>query len=291
MATIVDYVANAMPWAGGLIPATMTFRNVQTNLGFQPAEALIVGAVVEGIGFVAITTALDLYEQDQAAILETRMTSWDQPHGLSVQFWVAVAGSVLYLVAVLGVNAILDGGDLWRKLTLALLSTFGLLGGVLVALRNQLTKQRALAEEREAERKALAARQEQDADNERTRLQTLQIQRDQDALEHKRQMQAEELRQQHELKLERQRATNERKLRKLEKVSEQPSETFQKVSEPAQELPPTYGKWKDWRKLPESEKKLIATFERPEQVSELYGVSLKTGGNWLKNAKEMEVTA
>jgi hypothetical protein len=107
--------------------------------------------VVEGIGFVSITTALDIYEANQAG--QAKDPSRSIYDGA---FWVAVSGTAMYLTAVLMVNAILHGGDGWQKLTLGLLSLFGVIGGVMVALRNQLHKRRVatlasdrLAEERE----------------------------------------------------------------------------------------------------------------------------------------------
>lgn len=33
--TFVDRIAMAMPWAGGLVPATMTYRNARIVLGFE----------------------------------------------------------------------------------------------------------------------------------------------------------------------------------------------------------------------------------------------------------------
>jgi hypothetical protein len=148
--TTVDFVANTMPWAGSAIPAVMTYQNVQ-KLGFEWWQAAIIGLVVEGIGFVSITTAIDIYEANQAE----REAQGARPL-LDISFWVAIGGAAVYLTAVLFVNAILDGGDGWQKVTLALLSLFGVIGGVMVALRNQLGKRmgRLIADEARKLRKA-----------------------------------------------------------------------------------------------------------------------------------------
>ena len=132
----VDLIAGVMPWGGSLVPATITFNNVQKNLGMTFGEALIIGAVVEGMGFVTVTTALDLYELSQAERGEDTTRR-------GVSFWVAVGGVVCYILVVELVNAVLGDGEPWQKVTMGLLSVFGLLGGLMVALRNQLSKRRA----------------------------------------------------------------------------------------------------------------------------------------------------
>jgi hypothetical protein len=287
--TVVDFVAGIMPWAGGLIPATMTYQNVQTNLNFGSVEALVIGGVVEGIGFVSITTALDLYEQFQIERDEKAENSWQKP-SLPGQFWVAVAVSVVYLVAVLMVNALMDPGDIWRKLTMAVLSTFGAMGGVIVALRNQLGKRREAFERAEQERETEKARREREAyqekmraqreaEQERVRVAALQAERERLTLEHEQALKAQELKDKHE---ERMKKIEESSRKRDDKVSE----TYSKVTGDEKKVPETFGRWKDWRKLPENEKKVISGLKDAQEVSDRYGVSLKTGGNWLENARK-----
>lgn len=267
--TIVDFVAGTMPWAGGLVPAVMTFRNVQKNLPqFHALEAGLIGVVVEGIGFVTITTTLDIWEQHQEEIKAALRTNQPKP-GLPAQFWVSLGGVLVYLVVVVSVNAILDDGDAVQKVTMGLMSSFGLLGGLMVALRNQLSKSRmAVLEDK--------AQQDEEAKAEQARTYEL----EQEQIEFERKIVEERLRMEHEIKLKK---LEEKSRKDAGKVSE----TSEKVSMPAVKVPETFGKWHDWRKLPESEKKVIATLENFEQVSELYGVPAKTGGNWLANAKKL----
>lgn len=247
--TFVDRLAFYLPALGGLVPATMTYENARRVLGYEVWQAGLLGLVVEALGFVTVATALDLWEMGQ-----------DEGGSVSGQFWVAVAGSLAYLVVVVSINSILDGGGTWEKATKGLMASFGLLGGLMLALRNQMTKRRAAL----AEARARAKQEEAEAQARRVEI-------EHEEREFERRLREERLRQNHEIK--------------LQKLAQKAGESFGKVSEPAVKVPETFGKWKDWRKLPESEKKVVAGLESAEQVSELYGVPLKTGGNWLKNAQ------
>jgi hypothetical protein len=209
--TAVDWVANMMPWAGSSVPAVMTFQNVQ-KLGFEPWQALVIGLVVEGMGFVSITTMLDIYE---ANVAERQKTGNPSRPLFDGAFWVALGGAGVYLVAVLMVNAILDGGDAWQKVTLALLSLFGVVGGIMVALRNQLgkrlvTNNQAAEEQKQAEeRERLAAEKREAEALEHQRMMT------REALEHQRRMDEERLRLEHEERAQKIEAESRRKLEKL----------------------------------------------------------------------------
>lgn len=260
MPNIVDIVAGATPWAGSLVPATITYQSVRTNLGFDVPEALIIGLVVEGLGFVTVTTAIDLWEQRQEELVDGQARP-------VASFWIAVGGVVVYILVVELVNAVLGDGDIGQKVTMGLLSTFGLLGGLMVALRNQLGKRRA----------ALADARDQEA-TERAKAVELQAEIEREEREHEWKIKEEKLRLAHELKV-----------KKLELSShENVPVTFQKVAKGSEMFPETFGKWSDWRKVPESVRKDISKLQSPEEVSEMYGVSIKTGKNWWNKAK-MEV--
>lgn len=244
--TIIDRLALWLPALGGLVPASMTYHNSLTVLGFPFWQAALLGLVVEVIGFVAIATALDLLDL----------------YGLkSQQTWIAIIGTLVYLFVVVAINALLDEGGMLEKITKGLMASFGLLGGMMLALRNQMGKARsAMADGQRRADEALASERERQA-----RIEA-------EEREFERKLKEERLRQNHEIK--------------LQKILQKGAETFSELSEPAGKVSGTFGKWKDWRKLPESEKKVISGLERPEEVSELYGVSEKTGGNWLANAKK-----
>lgn len=272
--TFVDRIAMAMPWAGGLVPATMTYHNARSVLGFELWEAVLIGFVVEAIGFVTITTALDLWEQMQEEIRAWRGA------GMGGMFQVALAGVLVYLVVVIAINAILDEGDAWHKITKGLMATFGLLGGLMVALRNQLGKRRAMLAEEQARKRAQEEQALAHEQAERERLLALQVEQERAAREFEWKLKEEKLRQNHEIKLQKLSQSGPESGAKV-------SESFEKVAEPAAKVPETFGKWHDWRKLPESERKVVATLESWEKVAELYGVPDKTAQNWLNNAQKL----
>lgn len=234
--TIVDRITLAMPWAGGLVPASMTYHNARVVLGFEPWQAILVGVVVEAIGFVVIATALDLWEQmqDEASVLAVAVGS-----SLRGQLAVALAGVAVYLVVVVAINAILDAGDNWHKLTKGLMATFGLLGGLMVALRNQLGKRRAAL--------ALAQVKREQAS---TEAQAQQLAHEQAEIEHARAMEKERLRLEHEENMRRIEEDSRRKIAKIEadglrQVSGKAADGSGKPPETTGETPATRLRWAD----------------------------------------------
>lgn len=238
--TIVDRIALAMPWAGGLVPASMTYHNARVVLGFEVWQAILVGIVVEAIGFVVIATALDLWEQmqDEAS---ARMQSWTAPVASSLrgQLAVALAGVVVYLVVVVAINAILDNGDGWHKLTKGLMASFGLLGGLMVALRNQLGKRRAAL--------ALAqVKQEQVS----TEAQAQQLAREQAERDHAWAMEQERLRLEHEERMRKIEEDSRLKIAKigadgLRQASGKAADGSGKAPDAPGEAPATRLRWAD----------------------------------------------
>lgn len=206
--TIVDKLASWLPWLGGLLPAMLTYQNALDELGFEVWEAGLLAVIVEAIGFVAIATALDLWEMYRDE-LDARYQSWNAPSGtpaaVNGMFWVAAGGVLVYLFVVVSINAILDDGDAWHKITQGLMASFGLLGGLMVALRNQMAKRRMVltnAKTRQDEQAADAkARQDEIEREER---------------EHKRRMEEERLRLEHEERLRKLDEQSRRKLAKIE---------------------------------------------------------------------------
>ncbi len=193
MTNFVDGVAMALPWAGGLVPATLTYKNL-VDAGLEPWQALVVAAVVEGMGFVAVTTVIDLYEEDGGAAV-----------------WIALGGACVYLAAVLVINTALDQEASGAQIiTGGLLSTFGVLGGVMVALRNQLGKRRAAVAVSEAQGRV-----------EQERLDALRVESERQLVEHERAMQAEELRLRHELAVRKLEAESAVKMEKVRAVQTQ----------------------------------------------------------------------
>lgn len=275
MKTIVDVIANVMPLAGSAIPAVMTYESVQ-RLGFEPWQSFVIAGVVEALGFVTVTTSVDIYEanQDQGV---------DQNDKI---FLVSLVASLIYATVMVLINAVLHEGPLETKLVLALLSLFGLLGGLMVALRNQLGKRLVAFAAKQQEQKKKEEQDKEEA-NRQAREQNhrdwvAQQEREKQERENAQKLAEQKLAFEHEFKLRK----LAEKAQKLSETFQTPQESFQKVSEPAEKLPETFNQFQDWRKVPESERKIIATFQTPEQVQERYGGSLKTCGNWLANAKK-----
>lgn len=202
--TFVDRVALALPWLGGLVPATMTYHNARVSLGFEIWQAILIGIVVEAIGFVTITTTLDLwelYQDGQAA----RMQSWDAPRISMGLFWVALAGTLAYLFVVVSVNALLDTGVVLVKVTKSLMASFGLLGGLMVALRNQMSKALAASAQAQARNNELT-----------TTAQARQDEIERENREHAWQMEQDRLRLEHEERMLKIEEESRRKLAKIE---------------------------------------------------------------------------
>lgn len=273
----VDRVANIMPWAGSAIPAVMTYQSVQ-GLGFEIWQAAIIGGVVEGLGFVTVTTTVDIYEANQVR----KSSTWDnQADGT---FFVSLGATGVYALVVVLINAFLHEGSMEQKITLALLSLFGLLGGLMVALRNQLGKRLTALETTKAAQEADKAEAQRQAKEREQREWEAQQAREREERAQAMRLTEEKMRLAHE---ERMAKIAEKARQEAQKVSEtfqKAQESSAKVAQPDGKFPETYGKWKDWRKVPASERKVIATFTTPEQVQESYGGSLKTCANWLENA-------
>jgi len=70
------------------------------------------------------------------------------------------------------------------------------------------------------------------------------------------------------------------------KVAETNSEEKPKVTKPKDAKPETFGKWKTWRKVPQSERAKIAGMTDVRHVEGMYGVSERTAYNWMESARE-----
>lgn len=282
--TFVDRLAGGMALVGGFVPALMTFRNVQDHLNYDVVSAAVVAIVVEGIGFVTITTALDALRAYQDA-QEKSTASWmAAPNPSKAPLMISLVGVVVYLIVVVTVNAILDDGDIWAKISQGLMASFGLLGGLTLAIRNQLDKQARAVAQANADQKAREQQASERADRDRQALQQQQAEREKMRMEYEHQEKLAKIAEDGRAKVAKAEA---KKAEKLAESFPNSPESFQKVARDGQKVSETFGKWHDWRKLPEREKKVIATLESPEKVSELYGVPLKTSGNWLANAKKL----
>lgn len=291
----VDHVTNITPWAGSLVPTTLTVVNLQKNMGLELLPALLIGAVVEAVGFVAITTAVDLYELAKAEQALKPANGWAMKRdGLDQTFWVSVGAAGAYLVAVLLVNAILDPGDIAHKLTFGLLSIFGVLGGLLVGLRNHLGKRSAHlqeAGERQVQAEDEAKRQAR-ADHER--LFNLQVEREREERESARRLQEEKLRLEHEEKLAKIEAESRRKLAQVEaEIRRAVSAELESIPEIPGEPQAVSAHPRRWADVPRSDWEWVS--EAPvSEIVKKYQLSGKdperTARQWKAYAKERLVS-
>lgn len=263
--TLADLVAAYTPLLAPLIPAAIGYENVRAGLGFSVGLAVVYAVVVEFLGLATTTTAL-------------QFRAWNKDgQGKKAPMWLALLMATVYLAVVLSVNVLLDNGTTLQKWVKAAASTFSIVGAVTMALRNEQAKRvaelsahhtqqvaRADDAKREAEQRALEAEERayarRVADDERLRA--------------------------HELKL--------LKAQKLSGNFPNDGERFQKVSESSnqvaeifQKQPETYGKYSDWRQVPQEERERIAQMT-PKEIMANYGTIEKTAGNWLRKARGLE---
>jgi len=288
--TLVDVVAAYTPWLASFIPASLGYYNVTRVLHFQPWQGWIYAIVVECLGLATVATALKFW-------------SWNQEgNGKRAPLELALLTGIFYLVITLSVNVILDEGTTTVKLVKALASTFSVVGALVVAMRAQQGKaESALAAtkaEHAAQLKADEEKQER-AEQGRLELAKLERERELETLRIQKEKELETLR----LEAEERRKDKEaeRNLRKELKLAEinlkvaenaakvsqnvpESAESFQKVSAGERKFPETFGKWSDWRQLPDEHKQRIATLA-PKQVRDEYGLSDKTAGNWVRKAQ------
>lgn len=272
--TLIDVVAAYTPWLASVVPAFIGYENVIRVLKFEVWQAWVYAIVVEALGLATVATTLKLW-------------NWNQDNkDRRAPFELATLTAIFYLTIVLSVNVLLDEGDTLQKVVKALASSFAVVGALTVALRSQQSKLEQDADtQRAKDELARYEREKREADAQHVQLETLRLEK-QKELELSR-MQADEARKEREAErnLRKELKLAELKLKLSNPVSES-SESGRKVAEAAGKFPETFGKWSDWRQLPDEHKKRIAMMT-PHQVRTEYGVPEKTSGNWVRKAKEL----
>jgi hypothetical protein len=144
--TLVDNIAATVPWLAPMAPAYMAYANTIEAFRWPAWVALTVALAVEGLGLSAISTAFRLWEWNDTK----RVSEQAAPLGA------ALGAAGMYVLVVMVVNVILDGGGFWEKTAKAILSLLSVVAGVVLALRSQHA--RRLAEREEARRERREAR-------------------------------------------------------------------------------------------------------------------------------------
>lgn len=142
--TLVDNIAATVPWLAPIAPAYMAFENTHTVFGWPSWVAWTVALAVEGLGLSAISTAFRLWEWNDTK----RVSEQAAPLGA------ALGAAGMYVLVVMVVNVILDGGGFWEKTAKAILSLLSVVAGVVLALRSQHARREAAREQERAERRA-----------------------------------------------------------------------------------------------------------------------------------------
>jgi hypothetical protein len=287
--TLVDVVAAMTPWIAPLVPAAIGYMNVKQYLGFEPWLAFVYALVVEFLGLATVTTALQFWSWNQETPLASPQIQVQDLGGKGeAPFLLALVTALFYLVITLAVNVILDQGTVTVRVVKALASTFSIVGALTLALRSQQAKRQAAVDEAKAQ-KLEQSRQtaEQRASEERRQLETLRLANEKEIAQARivAETQAQERKEARQFRHEEKLAEIAAKVAESQaKVSAQVPESSQKVAE-SKEFPETFGKWSDWRQVPEEQRRRIGGMTI-KQVHAEYGVIEKTAGNWIKNSHQ-----
>lgn len=251
--TLVNNVAATMPWAAPVPSAYMIWDHAVKILGWDVWVAWVLAVAVEGLGVSVASTAFDLWNWNDQ--------NKDQEQKSSLR--IAIGTVIFYLFIVIVVNVLLElKFPSW--IAKAGISMLSITAVVTLALRSQHTR-----------------RVEQAAKNEEQKrvddLNALKLQ--------EKEKDAEFRRREREKDNEIKRAL---KLKALE--GEQVGSVSSKVSVKVAETSENFGKFRDWRHVPEDER--LRIFQHRNDVAWVmkeYGVIERTAYNWIENAEALYI--
>jgi hypothetical protein len=122
---LVDNIAATTPWLAPVIPAFLVYRNMVGKLDFPTSVAIVGAVVVEFLGLSTVHTTFMLWDYND----KKRKIDQHAP------VWVSLSVAFGYIVIVLTVNVLLDGGTFVYKLAYTMLSLLSVLGAVTLAVR------------------------------------------------------------------------------------------------------------------------------------------------------------
>jgi hypothetical protein len=129
----LNFAAAVIPYGVSLIPATLTYQHVRTELHFEFWTAVDAGIVVELFGVVAMQTIIRFWQNNKK--YTSNKSENRAPLGL------AIFAYSFYLIIVLVVNVVLEiiagKQTFWGILAIGLFSLLGIPSGILVAIRSQ----------------------------------------------------------------------------------------------------------------------------------------------------------
>lgn len=129
----LNFAAAIIPYGVSLIPASLTYQHVISELSFTPLMALDAGVVIELFGVVAMQTLIRFWQNNKKYTSEKSENR--APLGL------AVFAYAFYLAIVLIVNVVLEimagSRSFWGIVAIGLFSLLGIPSGILIAIRSQ----------------------------------------------------------------------------------------------------------------------------------------------------------
>jgi hypothetical protein len=245
---LVDVVAAFVPWLAPVIPAYLAFHSLYYVLHLPLWVSIIGALVVEFLGMATVATVVQFNEFNLVR----------EDEDPSAPLWPAVLTATFYLAVILTVNVVLDNAEIIQKVAKGLMSSLSIVGAVTISLRGQHRRRVEIKIERDM--KEEKERQKKEAE----------------ALAYKHKAAEERRKEKLELK--------KLELQLAEKKTE-PAKVSVKVSETEPQHPETFGKWKHWTKVPKDERMKISGMTDVRQVMDTYGVSERTGYNWMRDVR------
>lgn len=122
---VVDWIAKIGPWLAPVPTAYLVGKATVQHLGWPVVVGIVAAVVIESLGLVTCSTALDLRNFNQ------RRRKTDAP----APFWLAVVLIGLYFLIALGLTVVLDIDSSWARFAPAIFPALSLAGATLIALR------------------------------------------------------------------------------------------------------------------------------------------------------------
>ena len=251
--TLVNNVAATVPWAAPVPSAYMIWDHAVKMLGWDVWVAWVLAVAVEGLGVSVASTAFDLWNWNDQ--------NKDQEQKSSLL--IAIAAVIFYLTIVIVVNVLLElEFPVW--IAKAGISMLSIPAVVTLALRSQHSRRVEKAVKDEEQKRA--------AD-----LRSLELQEKEKNAEFRR----KEREKDNEIK---------RALRLKELEGKQAEIGSSKVAVKVAETSENFGKFRDWRHVPEDER--LRIFQHRNDVAWVtkeYGVIERTAYNWIENAETLYI--
>ncbi len=126
-AWLTDFISGLVPWIAPIPSAVLVANATLKYLGWSEPVAIIAGAIIEGLGLTATSTALTLWEWNQ------RKPKTEPP----APFWLAALLVGVYLISTIGLTVVLAMDTELVSIAPAIFPILAVVGTVNIALRSQ----------------------------------------------------------------------------------------------------------------------------------------------------------